>query len=144
MGFKRRKYVILSSIGAVRTDSGEIHRKCQTNPDRSVRFPAPGPAWPPQKLQQVVKDLQAIDKLRPSVADISVPMEVFDYIDSGRNPQLYTKDCMEKAHSKNEEIKGKIDAYRMFKARLLLELTHVFPKEMAVYRATRGDERGTQ
>ena len=95
-----------------------------------------------QKLQQVVKDLQEIDKLRPSVADISVPMEVFDYIDSGRNPQLYTKDCMEKAHSKNEEIKGKIDAYRMFKARLLLELTHVFPKEMAVYRATRGDERG--
>ena len=42
----------------------------------------------------------------------------------------------------NEEVKGKIDAYRMFKARLLLELTHVFPKEMAVYRATRGDERG--
>ena len=75
-----------------------------------------------QKLQQVVKDLQEIDKLRPSVADILVPMEVFDYIDGGRNPQLYTKDCMEKAHSKNEDIKGKIDAYRMFKARLLLEL----------------------
>ena len=61
---------------------------------------------------------------------------MFDYIDSGRNPQLYTKDCMEKAHSKNEEVKGKIDAYRMFKARLLVELTHVFPKEMAVYRCS--------
>ena len=116
-------------------------------------------------LFKVVKDLAEIDKLRPSVADIQVlvtplllkllesstltlnfqvPLEVFDYIDSGRNPQLYTKDCMEKAHSKNEEVKGKIDAYRMFKARLLVELTHVFPKEMAVYRATRGDERGTQ
>lgn len=35
---------------------------------------------------------------------IQVPLEVFDYIDSGRNPQLYTKDCMEKAHSKNEEV----------------------------------------
>ena len=108
---------------------------------------------------KVVKDLAEIDKLRPSVADIQVletilplqlnfkfqvPLEVFDYIDSGRNPQLYTKDCMEKAHSKNEEVKGKIDAYRMFKARLLVELTHVFPKEMAVYRATRGDERGAQ
>ena len=114
----------------------------------------------------MVKDLAEIDKLRPSVADIQVrlsipqvrlsiphskpriifqvPLEVFDYIDSGRNPQLYTKDCMEKARSKNEEVKGKIDAYRMFKARLLVELTHVFPKEMAVYRATRGDERGTQ
>ena len=70
-----------------------------------------------------------------------VPLEVFDYIDQGRNPQLYTKDCMEKAHSKNEDLKGKIDAYRMFKARLLVELTHVFPKEMALYRAQRGDER---
>ena len=119
----------------------------------------------PRLLFKVVKDLAEIDKLRPSVADIQVlvtplllkllesstltlnfqvPLEVFDYIDSGRNPQLYTKDCMEKAHSKNEEVKGKIDAYRMFKARLLVELTHVFPKEMAVYRATRGDERGTQ
>jgi len=93
------------------------------------------------KLQQIVKDLQEIDKLRPAVSDIQVPMEVFDYIDQGRNPQNYTKDCMEKAHSKNEELKGKIDTYRMFKARLLVELTHVFPKEMSLYRAQRGDER---
>ncbi len=28
---------------------------------------------------------------RPSVADIQVPLEVFEYIDAGRNPQLYTK-----------------------------------------------------
>lgn len=94
-----------------------------------------------QKLQQVVRDLQEIDKIRPKVQDIQVPLEVFDYIDSGRNPQFYTKDCMEKALSKNEEERGKIDAYRMFKARLLNELTSVFPKEMASYRAIRGDER---
>ena len=68
-----------------------------------------------------------------------VPLEVFDYIDSGRNPQLYTKDCMEKAVAKNEEVKGKIDAYRMFKARLMCELNTVFPKEMNCYRAMRGD-----
>ena len=92
-----------------------------------------------QKLQQIVKDLQEIDKVRPRVQDIQVPLEVFDYIDQGRNPQLYTKDCMEKAVSKNEEVKGKIDAYRMFKARLMLELSNVFPKEMGCYRAMRGD-----
>ena len=92
-----------------------------------------------QKLQQIVKDLQEIDKVRPKVQDIQVPLEVFDYIDAGRNPQLYTKDCMEKAVSKNEEVKGKIDAYRMFKARLMVELTNVFPKEMSCYRALRGD-----
>lgn len=97
-----------------------------------------------QKLQQICRDLSEIDKLRSTVSDIQVPLDVFDYIDSGRNPQLYTKDCMEKAHSKNEEVKGKIDAYRMFKARLLVELSAVFPNEMKFYRANRADERGTQ
>jgi mediator of RNA polymerase II transcription subunit 10 len=91
-----------------------------------------------------VKDLQEIDKLRPKVADVQVPLEVFDYIDSGRNPQFYTKDCMEKALAKNEEERGKIDAYRMFKAKLLGELTTVFPKQMASYRALRPDERVSQ
>ena len=87
-----------------------------------------------QKLQQIVKDLQEVEKVGKKVQDIQVPLEVFDYIDSGRNPQLYTKDCMEKAVAKNEEAKGKIDAYRMFKARLMLELSTVFPKEMSCYR----------
>ena len=90
-----------------------------------------------QKLQQIVKDLQEIDKVRPRVQDIQVPLEVFDYIDGGRNPQLYTKDCMEKALAKNEEVKGKIDAYSMFKARLLKELYDVFPDQINVYRAMR-------
>ena len=52
---------------------------------------------------------------------------------------MYTKDCMEKAVAKNEEVKGKIDAYRLFKAKLLEELTRVFPKETGCYRAMRGD-----
>lgn len=65
----------------------------------------------------------------------------FSYIDEGRNPQLYTKDCMEKAMNKNEAVKGKIDAFRRFRAHLLVELTNVFPTEMAKYRAIRGDER---
>lgn len=69
-----------------------------------------------------------------------MPLEVFDYIDSGRNPQLYTKDCMEKAVAKNEEVKGKIDSYRLFKAKLLAELNAVFPKEISCYRALRGQD----
>ena len=39
------------------------------------------------------------------------------------------------------QVKGKIDAYRMFKAKLLVELSNVFPKEINHYRALRGDER---
>ena len=53
---------------------------------------------------------------------------------------MYTKDCIEKALTKNEQVKGKIDAYRKFKANMLVELTRVFPHELAKYRAIRGDE----
>lgn len=96
------------------------------------------------KLQTMVNSMQEMDKLRGQMQDIQVPLQVFDYIDQGNNPQLYTKDCMEKALAKNEEVKGKMDAFAKFKAMLLVELTKVFPKEMAKYRAIRGDpERPT-
>jgi len=97
-----------------------------------------------QKIQTVVSGLQEVEKLKSQVQDVHVPLEVFEYIDSGRNPQLYTKDCMEKAMNKNETVRAKIDAYRRFRAHLLVELTSVFPTEMAKYRAIRGDERSTQ
>ncbi|GAB0097591.1 Mediator of RNA polymerase II transcription subunit 10 [Sergentomyia squamirostris] len=93
-----------------------------------------------QKIQGLVTGLQEIDKLKGQVQNVHVPFEVFDYIDQGKNPQLYTKDCIDKARSKNEEVKGKIDAYRKFKANMLVELTKTFPNEMNKYRAIRGDE----
>ncbi|XP_023234946.1 mediator of RNA polymerase II transcription subunit 10 [Centruroides vittatus] len=96
-----------------------------------------------QKINEIVNIMQEIDKCKSQVQDIQVPLEVFDYIDQGRNPQLYTKDCMEKALAKNEQVKGKIDSYRRFKALLLVELSKVFPNEMAKYRQIRGDDRST-
>lgn len=88
----------------------------------------------------MVNGLQEIDKLKNQVQDVHVPFEVFDYIDQGKNPQLYTKDCIEKALMKNEEVKGKIDAYRKFKGNMLVELQKTFPNELAMYRALRRDE----
>ncbi|XP_055683869.1 mediator of RNA polymerase II transcription subunit 10 [Lutzomyia longipalpis] len=93
-----------------------------------------------QKIQGLVTGLQEIDKLKSQVQNVHVPFEVFDYIDQGKNPQLYTKDCIDKARSKNEEVKGKIDAYRKFKANMVLELQKTFPNELNKYRALRGDE----
>ena len=40
-------------------------------------------------------------------------MLLYRYIDQGKNPQLYTKDCMEKALGRNEAVKGKIDALKV-------------------------------
>lgn len=38
------------------------------------------------------------------------------YIDQGRNPQLYTKECLERALAKNEQVKGKIDTMKVSEA----------------------------
>lgn len=88
----------------------------------------------------MVTGMQEIDKLKNQVQDFHVPFEVFDYIDQGKNPQLYTKDCIEKALTKNEEVKGKIDAYRKFKTNLMVELQKTFGNELGMYRALRGDD----
>lgn len=83
-----------------------------------------------------------MDKQRTKIEinNIHIPLEVFSYIDQGKNPQLYTKDCIEKALYKNEETKGKIDSLRKFKNNLLLELQKEFPAEINKYRALRKDE----
>lgn len=104
-------------------------------------FQPQGQAILNQKITQMVTHMQEIEKCKNQIQDIQVPMEVFDYIDQGKNSQLFTKDCMEKAVTKNEVIKGKIDSYRRFKSLLLVELSKVFPNEMAKYRAIRGDDR---
>uniref|UniRef100_A0A9L0TIG9 Mediator of RNA polymerase II transcription subunit 10 n=1 Tax=Equus caballus TaxID=9796 RepID=A0A9L0TIG9_HORSE len=67
-----------------------------------------------QKLNFIVTGLQDIDKCRQQLHDITVPLEVFEYIDQGRNPQLYTKECLERALAKNEQVKGKIDTMKDF------------------------------
>ncbi|XP_048525810.1 zinc finger protein 570 isoform X2 [Dendroctonus ponderosae] len=90
-----------------------------------------------QKLQTMVHGLQEVDKLKSQFQDVQVPPEVLDYIDQGRNPKLYTKNCIEKALAKNEQVKGKIDAYQKLKKSLIVELEKIFPNEISKYKALR-------
>lgn len=90
-----------------------------------------------QKLNQVVSSLRDIDRLKETTRGTLVPVEIFEYIDSGKNPQFYTKDYMEKALSKNEAVKGKIDYYKKLKKLLIEELTKVYPSEMNMYLVSR-------
>lgn len=92
-----------------------------------------------QKIQNLIGDLQKIDKMKVD-KNIHIRYDLIDYIDSGKNPQLYTRSCIEKALAKNEDTKGKIDVYRKFKNNLLFELQKEFPAEINKYRAIRKDE----
>jgi hypothetical protein len=65
---------------------------------------------------------------------------VISYIDEGKNPLLYTKDCLLKTLRKNEEIKGKIVTFKTFRDTILDELNKNFPEEYDAYMKTRQSE----
>ncbi|XP_011675314.1 mediator of RNA polymerase II transcription subunit 10-like [Lytechinus pictus] len=94
-----------------------------------------------QKLHMLVSSLQELDKNKEQVQDVQVPLElIYEYVDQGKNPQLYTKDCMERAVAKNELVKGKIETFRRFKKALVTELGKMFPEEIDRYKTVRGSD----
>jgi len=92
------------------------------------------------KIESLILGLKGVDATKNSMTDVVVPLDVFNYIDQGKNPQLYTHDCLENAIAKNAEVKGKIESLKRFRGMLLVELQNVFPNEIAKYRAIRGPE----
>jgi len=81
----------------------------------------------------MVKGLQKLNDLKDNFQQVQIPQEVLSYIDKGRNPQLYTKDCLEKAKLKNEEVSEKIKSLKMFKETLSDELKKAMPDVMDNY-----------
>ena len=85
------------------------------------------------KINDMVKGLKKLNDLKDNFGQVQVPYEVLSYIDQGRNPQLYTKDCLEKAKLKNEETKEKINSLQSFKDSLVKELKTNMPATMEQY-----------
>ncbi|CAK8679634.1 mediator of RNA polymerase II transcription subunit 10-like [Clavelina lepadiformis] len=100
-------------------------------------FPPQGQNVLNQKVNSMITTLKEIENCKSAFADVQIPLEVFDYIDAGKNPQLYTKDCIEKALMKNELVKGKTDVYRKFRKELMSQLTTIFPEQISEYKKIR-------
>ncbi|PAA94158.1 hypothetical protein BOX15_Mlig020247g2, partial [Macrostomum lignano] len=91
------------------------------------------------KMDFLVNRLNSLDRAKAQVADVQVPLAVLKYIDEGRNPQLYTRHCLETALQRNEEVKGKIENVNRFRTLLLAELSQAFEQDMSRYRSLRAD-----
>jgi len=81
--------------------------------------------------------LKDIDRAKGSVQRVIIPTEVFAYIDQGRNPTLYTKDCLERALQRNEQVKGKVEVYSQFRDELSKRLGEIYPDLIQHYKETR-------
>ncbi|KHN86460.1 Uncharacterized protein T09A5.7 [Toxocara canis] len=80
---------------------------------------------------------QELDHLKNQFMDVKIPLELLEYLDQGKNPQLYTKECLERTLNKNKEVNGKIEIYKKFRAVLLKELGEEMPNDTILYRNLR-------
>jgi len=86
-----------------------------------------------QKVHTMISGLQELDLLKNQFTDVRVPIELLDYLDQGQNPQLYTRECLERTKQKNKEVNGKIEIYKKFHASLLAELSQEMPTDTMTY-----------
>lgn len=58
---------------------------------------------------------------------LNVPTDVVSYVESGRNPDIYTREFVEATQRLNQERKGRSEAYAAFRDALAKEITKELP-----------------
>merc|ERR1711997_866050 len=91
-----------------------------------------------QSIQDIDKCIKTASSSKPtdnSNVDINtkIPLHVLAYIDQGKSPLLFTKDAVEKAIHKNEQVNGQIKVMTKFRERLINKLSAYYPDEMKEY-----------
>ncbi|CAF1052301.1 unnamed protein product [Rotaria sp. Silwood1] len=87
-----------------------------------------------QILNEIIGLLKDIDQTKGQCQDINIPGQLLNYVDDLKNPQIFTRDCLQRTLERNEEINGKNEALAKFADILTVELSSQFPTQMAQYR----------
>lgn len=80
----------------------------------------PQPSDPQQQSQQGNPD--------PPLSSIQLPPEIIDYVDSARNPDIYTREFVELVQRGNQDLKGKREAFASFRDVLAREMRSAMPE----------------
>merc|ERR1711879_100153 len=86
-----------------------------------------------QSIQDVEKCIKFSSKDNNLDLNTKIPLDVLAYIDQGKSPLLFTKDAVEKAIHKNEQVNGQIKVMSKFRERLINKLNAYYPDEMKEY-----------
>ncbi|KAH8815797.1 transcription factor subunit Med10 of mediator complex-domain-containing protein [Xylogone sp. PMI_703] len=82
------------------------------------------------EFRNLEKDLQRVHSTagNPSVHLPSIPPELIQYVDNGRNPDIYTREFVELARRGNQLMKGKMEAFGSFRDVLAREMSAALPE----------------
>lgn len=64
----------------------------------------------------------------PPLHTIQLPPEIIDYVDSARNPDIYTREFVELVQRGNQDLKGKAEAFSSFRDALAREMASAMPE----------------
>ncbi|KAI5294151.1 hypothetical protein KEM52_004609 [Ascosphaera acerosa] len=64
----------------------------------------------------------------PPLRSIHLPPEIVDYVDSSRNPDIYTREFVELVQRANQNLKGKTEAFALFRDVLAEEMASQMPE----------------
>lgn len=85
---------------------------------------------PQLNSHQLTASLSALSD-SSSALHVHLPPEIIDYIDQGRNPDIYTRELVESVQRSNQFLKGKSEAFAGFRDCLADEIIKHLPEAEA-------------
>jgi len=80
-------------------------------------------------IKELVDQFQRLDVAAANVpATAALPREVIQYVEDGRNPDIYTREFVELVGKQNQFMNGKRRAFRRFRDVLAAEMEVTFPE----------------
>ena len=67
-----------------------------------------------REIQSLVSNLRDLNATSAQL-DVSVPPDIIDYVQEGRNPDIYTREFVEVVMKNNQLLKGKMQAFAQFR-----------------------------
>ncbi|KAF2102149.1 mediator of RNA polymerase II transcription subunit 10 [Rhizodiscina lignyota] len=67
-----------------------------------------------EQIKNLVQNLSALSRTAPSLP-IVVPPELIQYVQDARNPDIYTRQFVERVMELNQKLKGKSEAFGNFR-----------------------------
>ncbi|RIB12642.1 transcription factor subunit Med10 of mediator complex-domain-containing protein [Gigaspora rosea] len=77
----------------------------------------------------LVACFEEVNKLQERIQHIQVPMKVIEFIDEGRNPDIFMADYVDEVMQENQAVKVKNEAIQGFREMLLEQLKETFPEQ---------------
>lgn len=74
-----------------------------------------------------MQNLVKLSNTAPSIS-VDIPPEVTTYVESSRNPDIYTREFVELVQRTNQMLKGRAEAYRFLQEQVAWQLSNAVPE----------------